>query len=34
LYFSKRLESGDLTGIDDESDNQKGLDDAKAGLGG
>lgn len=31
-YFSKRLESGDLTGIDDESDNQKGLDDARAGL--
>jgi homoserine kinase type II len=33
-YFSKRLESGDLTGIEDESNNQKGLDDAKAGLGG
>lgn len=32
-YFSVRLASGDLTGIDDEADNRKGLDDARAGLG-
>jgi homoserine kinase type II len=32
-YFSMRLAKGDLTGIDDEADNRKGLDDARAGLG-
>ena len=31
-YFSKRLASGDLTGIEDESDNEDGLSDARRGL--
>ncbi|HSL33671.1 MAG TPA: phosphotransferase [Candidatus Limnocylindrales bacterium] len=32
-YFSVRLASDDLTGIDDEAGNRKGLADARAGLG-
>lgn len=31
-YFSKRLASGDLTGIESTADNRKGLEDARAGL--
>lgn len=32
VYFAWRLANGDLTGVADQADNQKGLDDAGRGL--
>jgi Ser/Thr protein kinase RdoA (MazF antagonist) len=32
VYFARRLSARDLTGIADDSENQKGLDDARRGL--
>jgi homoserine kinase type II len=34
VYFSRRLAANDLTGINDPSENEKGLEDARAGLRG
>ncbi|HET9519938.1 MAG TPA: phosphotransferase, partial [Candidatus Limnocylindrales bacterium] len=34
IYFSGRIAANDLTGIDDPSENEKGLDDARIGLRG
>ncbi|MFC8800461.1 phosphotransferase [Promicromonospora sp. NPDC057138] len=33
-YFARRLSAHDLTGVSDQSDNQRGLDDARRGLAG
>lgn len=32
-YFARRVATGDMTGIDDPSENEDGLDDAQRGLG-
>jgi hypothetical protein len=34
IFFSARIAANDLTGIDDPSENEKGLEDARVGVRG